>query len=181
MRRRNRPMSSRRCDRRASTWKVEPLRSLPPSSAAISKSGRASPLRPDSSGSIGSGVWGGQRRAHRNRLLPISTHFECRSRASQTSVRRTHLVEISVRSTARWASVCPPPMPRNEKARQRRAWEDFLPAVKLLFRGRSTLTFEFLAQLVSALLQIFLQFLLLLLEYLGVGRRTFVGFQEAVA
>src|SRR5258708_1034936 len=68
-----------------------------------------------------------------------------------------------------------------EKARQRRACEDFLLAAKLLVRWGSALTFEFFAQLVGALLQIFLQFLLLLLKHLGVGGRTFVGLQEAVA
>ena len=181
MRRRNRPMSSRRCDRRASTWKVEPLRSLPPSSAAISKSGRALPPRPDSSGSIGSGVWGGQRRAHRNRC--------CRFRHILSAEVGQARLRCAVPTSSKFQCAPLPgglrfahPQCRGMKKRASgRAWEDFLPAIKLLFRGRSTLTFEFLAQLVGALLQIFLQFLLLLLEHLGVGGRTFVGLQEAVA
>jgi hypothetical protein len=52
---------------------------------------------------------------------------------------------------------------------------------QILFRWRSTLAFELLAQLIGPLLQIFLQLLLLCLEHLGVRGRTFIGFLEAIA
>jgi hypothetical protein len=52
---------------------------------------------------------------------------------------------------------------------------------QILFRRRSTLAFELLAQLVGALLQIFLQLLLLRLEHLGVRGRTFISFLETIS
>jgi hypothetical protein len=82
--------------------------------------------------------------------------------------------------TGTWGVALNKPLPFPEQARRRHAWRT-CPAGAVLSRRRCTLAFELLAQLVGTLLQIFLQLLLLLLEHLGIGGRTFIGFLETIA